>query len=519
MSGFFGHAAQIVLLTLLAKGLGFLRDVLLVGKLDVSASTDMFYAALGIVECFVLFSGLNAMKSVATSTFTQERAEGRSSSPYLSSLVYALLFYGSLVSLPLLLFPGAVARAFLPGFDSAAGAEISTFLRIIALLVLFRGLSLVLGNLLAVRGKFIAQNLPFPLVNAVAVIVILISGRASVVRNLCLALPLAYLGSSMIQYILLAERECRLTLVSMATVREYVRRFAGIAYPLLFVTAALSLAGVVDKAVASFFEKGTITSFNLAYLICFLPVGLLLIPISSVLFPRFSRAYQRGDMVQLEEDYNRGQLLAVTIFVPTAVFMMCSSREIVAAAFLRRNFSLQNVDTIASFLFVYSFALALNSVYYLTSFLFQGAQKNMVIGKIGAVGYAVNIVCSVALALLFGPVGIAVGTVCAFLVFAVAANLSVHKHFGISLKRETVVLGGAVIALSVLSGSIVAWLGDVMVPSWVPAAWEHVCRLLARAAVFYGLFLAFGYLSIGRSVTTCLKELQLQENQRGRESS
>jgi putative peptidoglycan lipid II flippase len=500
MARVYRSVSLVFALSLIAKALGFSRDIFLVNRMGVGAGTDAFYVAFNIVDFFILFSGLNALRSVATTTFTQERAASHDTSRYVSSLIYCVGGYGLLLALPLLLVPELLVRIFLPGFSPADVAMTATCLRILALAILLRGSSQIFGSLLGVKRKFGVYNMLMVVVNGAAVGAILLSPSQRVIVNLCWAITLAYGLAALVAYLILAEPGSRLVRVAPPTVREHGVRFVRLAFPLLFITTAFSLAGIVDKAVASFFPKGVITTLSLAYTVSIFPLTLLLVPISDVFFPHFSKQYQQGDLRGLERDYNRAQLLVIVLIIPTVLFMMFFSHEITAAAFYRRNFSLENVTATAQYLFVYSFALLFNGLYWLTAFLFQGAQKNGVLGRIGVAGYAVNIAGSVGFSLLWGPIGIPIGSVCAFAFFLLAGHVAIRKHLSIAMSRELYVLAAVLLAVAVMAGLSARGALAVLPQPLIAGPFEHVVTLLLAGMLYGCVVLAVGFPLVGRRI-------------------
>lgn len=436
MASIFKFTSIVLIISLISKVLGLLRDILLVGELGAGASTDVFYGAMNVIEFFILFSGLNAMKSVGTSTYTMIKQENRGRSAYLTSLIVILISYGIVLSFLLFMFSKFVTIIFLPGFSIDNRILASRLVRILSFMIVAKGLSLILGNLMAVEKRFVVQNIFMPITNLVVIVTLFLSPSHLIIRNMAFAIMISWMFSAMVQLIILSNFGKEIIRISLTDLKNYGKLFFNTGYPLLFVTTTFALASSTDKIIASFFKEGTITSINLASMICFMPLQLILTPISNVFFPHFSKLYHAGKINELERDFNKGQLLVSLIFVPIVIIFLFFGKDIVEIAFLRKNFSQSNLHVVSQYLFVYCFALIFNAYYSLTTFIYQGARKNKTIGLIGIIGYAVNIICSISISfILNNPIGIPLGTVCAFIFFSIYSNIKMEKTFKITFKR------------------------------------------------------------------------------------
>lgn len=465
-------------LSLLSKGLGFLRDILLVSKLGAGEYTDAYYGAMNIVDFFILFSGLNALKSVATSNYTQAHSSKTNRNLFFTSMVSGVSVYGLILSAAIFLFSPLLVKLFLPGLTDAVRGQSETYLKVLAFLVFFRSLYFILGNILAVEKKFISQNIFMPLINLSILASIWFLPSDKIMLGLIHTLVWGTLVAVIIQMIILSPK-CRvlpsLLFNKLNDVWSRQKFFAKKTAPLLFVTATFALASSTDKIIASFFEEGALTSINIASMISLLPLQFVVIPMGNVLFPHFSKLYNEGKTETLSNHYNFNQNLLISIFIPIAVFLFFNSTQIISLAFLSDKFNTDDVDMVAQNLSIYSIALVFNAFYYITSFLFQGAQKNSLIGKIGFYGYIINIICSVLFSfLLDSPIGIPMGTTVAFAFFAIRASSNIKKEFSFSLNKKIYLNSVIVIATSILTQLLI---GQINIPSFnkLMLLLTHVC--------------------------------------------
>ncbi len=444
------YTGIVFVLMLLARGSGFIRNLLVVNRLNVGVQSDAFFISVAIIDFFILLSGLNAMKSVATTTFTQERKNGPDASEYLSSLLYVLTAYGLLLSIPLLVAPGFFIRIFAPGFDATAVRVTSACLRILAILVLCKGLLPILEAFLGVQRRFAAQNMFMPIINFLTILVVVFGSQEHLLRRFCIVFTVSFAASCVASFVLVAGRESRLVAVRWDSVQGHVKRFARLSYPLLFATTAYSIAGAVDRVIASYFQTGVITSLGVAYSMCFMTVGVLLDPIWKVLFPHFTALYVEQKHEKLGRDFNRGQLAVALMFIPVSLFFVFFSTDVISAILLARKISAQHVVTASRILSIYGLALIFNAGLFLPSYLLQSAQKNSYVGRVALIAFAGNIVCSIVFSLRWGYIGIPLGTLVAFCAYFALLLRGVRKHIGICLDKSFIAaaLGAACVSMA-----------------------------------------------------------------------
>jgi peptidoglycan biosynthesis protein MviN/MurJ (putative lipid II flippase) len=322
------------------------------------------------------------------------------------------------------------------------------------------------------------------LINLAGLGVIALSHNARAVFNLTMSLPVVYLAAFAVQFRLLSARGYRFCLPATEQMLGHWKKIALLGFPLLFSSCAESLAYMVDKSIAAWFGAGIITSLALAQSLTFFAVRILLFPLMRIVFPQFSRLYHQGDTAGMRAYYYRSLELVAIIFVPIAVFIFAHNTAIVKGIYLGANFTAQNVATVARIQMFYSFALVFNVLSMVPNFLLQAAQRNRYSGAIGVTGFAVNIACSIVFSLLFGYVGVPMGTTASFLVFTVLMFWAVRRTLGFLVSARVVVCFAAVVPLSALCVWLAGMLDPAALPLAPPARYAHLADLGLKLSFF-----------------------------------
>jgi putative peptidoglycan lipid II flippase len=478
------YAGIVFFLSLIARTSGFFRNILFVNKCGVGEISDSFFVSIAAVDFFILFFGLNALKSVTTTVYSQERALKHDTGSFLSSILLTAAFLGLVLSVPMLVLPGLLSRLFAPGFSGNALDITAMCLRLTAFLVLFKGIMPIFESLLGVQKKFAAQNIFTPFINLVSVTAILIAPQEHVLAVFCISLTASFGLACAGSYLAVTWR-IRLPLLTWQEYRQQAIKFARLSFPLLFATTSYSLAEIADRMIATFFQKGAVTSMGVAHTLCFMSTFVLLEPIAKVLFPHFSRLFFEKRHDQLAKDFNLGQLVIALTFIPVSFFFIFFSRDIVSAVLVTRKISSVDINTASRMLSVYAAALIFSAGFFLPSFLLQSAQKNSFVGKVSGAVFIGKVLCSIIFSYFWGYIGIPIGTLVAFMVNCVLLTAGVHMHLQISVSKNLIaaISGAAAVSCVALLIAYMVHLPHQWLTS-APAILIPAAQCAAKLAVY-----------------------------------
>src|SRR3989339_1056667 len=420
MNRFARTALIVFLLSLFGKGIGFLRDMVLVARMGVGAQTDLYYSIINLIEALVVFSGLSTLHSlsnVITAKHLHDKPAIRNRF-YTSFLLFALTAGIMFMMLPLV-FPKRCLLFVLPGYQPEWIERAASWLFWAAPSVVFLALFRIFHAQFGVHGKFFYQNIFLVIVNAVLLMVTLTASPNSLVPSLCLFFSLAYGAAVVGQYLMLRSMDVRLTGIPISIYKEDSVMYIKLVLPLLMVTAAQSIAGIVDRMIASYYPEGMITALSLASGLFGFVVNLLLISITSVLFPDFSKAHFSGGSIQLIEKYLSGLKAALIVLLPIVIFILFFHDEIIRGLYFRRKFSLGSAEQVSGFLKLYALAIIPCAFYMIPSYVLQSMQCNTRVGFYGAISFIFNIVASIILSRLWGPAGIVWGTILTMTIYSI----------------------------------------------------------------------------------------------------
>lgn len=252
-----------------------------------------------------------------------------------------------------------------------------------------------------------------------------------------------------------------------------------------------SICGIVnrqlDKLILSRYAGlGFVSSYEVA-LRAASNAGTLQPYLAAALLPASSQMHASGRQAQLLAVYQKATRYLFLVGIPPFIYLATQSRTFIMAW-------LGQPDNNASLILLcLAMGYMVNSLSNGMAFVCQGIGKPGIQSRQSALQLGVNVVLSLLLVRMIGPMGAPVGTSLALILGAIYFARTFHRHLGIStfsLLRDT---AGVPIAASIL-GVLIAWLFTGQMLSFTRT--EALMKLALSWTVFSTVVMGF-YLSIG----------------------
>jgi len=347
--------------TLASKALGFVRILLLAHYFGGRAAMDAFNIAFMIPNLFRRALGEQAIEGSLLPTFKtlttrgQTREAWRAASVVLNWLVLALVVAAALCAL---LAPQLVSFLLAPGFSPETAATAAQLGRLMTPFMIFIGLAAFRGALLLAHGQTWAYGLAPTCFNVgwIAAIVLFhdrwgvysIGVGVLVGGLLQLAAAAAALYSGRRRGLL--EGAC----TPCAGFRDdYAFQAIRLARPVALAALIARCATIVDRAIATLLEVGSVAALGYAMYLVLLPFALFGLSLArSALVPLTEHA-ARGDRDGFRQTLRPALRMGLLVLVPLAALTMLLARPL-ASILQRGAFGPSETDMLARALFWYA---------------------------------------------------------------------------------------------------------------------------------------------------------------------
>lgn len=460
-------ALLVAALTATSTVLGLGRDIVVGAIFGAGAELDAYLVAQGLMNLVVTLVAA-AWAKAAVPTWSREAASESGRCPGHRSLDVTLtLSLGALGVASIVMGLGAdlVARALAPGFSPDQISMTATFTRIVLIsAVLVAGTDLLAGLAQAHGRYFFAavQGIPF---NIVMIGAAAIAGPKFGVVALAWGFVAGSLLRLLLQFVPLARLRIPLRLRTDRREPGFVE-IARLVPPILLGSAVANINTLVDRAVGSTLEEGTITALSYGWRLVHLPETVVVASLLVPLYPAMAKA--ADDRTTLAELTGHASATLLTVLTPVTVMYIAAAGPIVAVAFGHGNFGADSVARTATALAWYApalLAVALRIVFSRACYV-RGDSRGPL--RAAAVAMVVNVVGDLLLAPVMGVAGLALATsVSLFIATAGVGWELVHRHRTLNLGRLGVTcarlgLAGAVcLAVGLVVGRVLGPAGDL----------------------------------------------------------
>jgi len=353
------QASGYSLLTGIGLVLGFVRELTVASTFGLSPQLDVFVAVMSLQ----LFFGAQIGNALETAFISRVAREGGAAA--VSRAVQPALCGLLLVNLGVVLFllgsAGLLLSAFFPRFDGAQEALGVRTLHFLTAPIVFASTAGLLRGALSVLGTFAPGFAAGSIISLCSIVSITLWSERLGVD----ALTLGVAAGNLLVMLLFAIRLVGMTWSTPSESRPPAREgwflLWGAAGTILVGELIYAAVSVTERSLASSLPGGSIAGFFYASTIVSVPLSLLVMPLTTMAFPRMVEAFGQDKSIGFAMLWKQGLLLlAVSVTVVACVSIF--SESIVELIFVRGKFSLEHARFTASILSITVWALPFMSL-------------------------------------------------------------------------------------------------------------------------------------------------------------
>lgn len=356
--GPFREASGYSLLTAVGLALGFVRELTVASTFGLSPQLDVFVAIMSLQLLFGAQIG-NAMETAFISRVAKEggpAAVSRAVKPALCGLL--------LVNLGIVVFllgsGGFLVHSIFPRFDETQETLGVRTLHLLTVPIVFASTAGLLRGALSVLGAFAPGFLAGSIISLCSILSITFWSESLGID----ALTLGVAVGNLLVMLLFALQLVRLTSSAPVERTSPARGWFvlwGAAGTILVGELIYSAVALSQQSLASWLPVGSIAGFFYASTIVSVPLSLLVIPLTTMAFPRMVEAFGEDRTTGLAMLRKQGLLLLCASLAVVAVVAVFAE-SIVELVFVRGRFSLEHAHFTASILSITIWALPFMSL-------------------------------------------------------------------------------------------------------------------------------------------------------------
>ena len=238
---------------------------------------------------------------------------------------------------------------------------------------------------------------------------------------------------------------------------ERFRKLMRLALPAMLSMGVSELNHMIDHALASGLPEGTLTSMTSAYRLITFVQGILLVPLTTVMFSKMSRRVAEDDVRGALKLLRRSVLVITMVVLPVVAVGAVLSSDVIQFAYMRGKFTMDDVRVTAGVLMFYIIGIPAFGLRDFFSRVFHSLKDTKTPFRVSCMVVAINVVLNVILRKFMGANGLAFATSIAGYCGMTAMVLLLKKRFGrIGTRRTTRELCKIVAATAVCTAVCVA---------------------------------------------------------------
>ena len=422
-------AIILMFITLISKITGFIRDIILAQSFGASIITDAYLTALNIPV--VLFDGISS--SLGTTYipmfFKIKEEEGNNSvNKFTSNILNIVILLSIIFIIISIIFTPYIVKIFAIGFKGEEFKLTVKFSRILIFSMIFIATNGLISSYLVANGKFYISGLVTIPFNIFCIISIII-GSLTNSKIMVIGTLIAYIAQLLFQIPFLLKTGYKHNL-KVNLKDENIKKILYLIVPVFLGSYVYLINAVVNRTLASTLEFGSITALNYANKLNIFAVGILVISISTVMYPILSKLASENNIVEFKRNLLRNIDIVVIVMLPIMIGIMILSTPIVKILFEQGSFNSHDTYLTSTALFYYSVGIVAVGIRDITSRAFYSLQDTKTPVKNAVIAVFINMICSIILVKVLGIGGLALSASISSILGALLLILDLRKKIG-----------------------------------------------------------------------------------------
>lgn len=349
----------VMLIMILSRLLGFVREVIMTNKFGRGLETDAFFAAFTIPDMmyYLLIGG--ALSSAFIPVFTSYLSKGdeeeawKVASSFINITVMLLIVLSILgVTFAEYLVP-LVAYKF-------KGEQLNLTIQLTRFMfpaVTFTALAGLETGVLNSYKIFNAPSIGPILYNLGIIFGTIFLSSTFGIKGMAIGVVVGAVSNALYQFIFVSKKS-KYYKFTLDLKHPGVRKIFKLIVPAMIGLSVTQINLVVNQNIASDFDQGSITALRLANRIMQLPLGIFAMSIATVIFPTITAQIAKGEISDFRDTFAMGMRNIFFVTIPSAIGLMTLGVPLIRLLFVRGAFNEDDAMVTATILTFYTLGLA-----------------------------------------------------------------------------------------------------------------------------------------------------------------
>lgn len=447
-----GASFSLVLISIVSKGFGFIREIVYANSFGLSKEFDLFLVSAAIpitINTAVLYIAQHYFvptyhKIKITSLNDAQKFTGRS--------FYLFFVSGLVLAIILAILSDPVMKLFV-SVDETITFMLSRnlFLLFLITIPLNAGVS-ILSAYLQSEYKFILPAVLQLIMNIIIIVmVIFLSSEYNVY-----VLPMSFIAGNLLALIYLSSRLRSLLKISKHSSIEGINPKQSDLLISLIIIEFVSLSyPIVDRYFFEIIPAGGIAALNYALTIYTIPVSIFTVALITTIFPKFSQSAVE-DTNELISSLKKSISINIYLMIPISFIIIFFGSDLIRLFYERGRFTPSDTLMTDEVLKLYTFSLVFYSTYLIAIKLLYSISRYKVVLYLSSSALLIKVILNAFLVNNYSQNGLAISTSIVFLFLCISGyfftSRYLNQRFNIYVFKQIVMnLLNAVVALLIVN--------------------------------------------------------------------
>jgi len=403
-------ATLVMVLFIVSRVLGLLREIVIARQFGTSADMDAYLAAFRLPDFLFYVVAGGALGSAFIPTFagyltrTDMSGAWRLASAVINWVILILTFLGGLAAI----FAPWLVQTLYSDFSPAQQALTTELMRWMLISTVIFGVSGVMMGILNAQQHFLFPALAPVVYNGAIILGAWFLGPIWGVRGLTAGVVLGAAGHLLVQLPRIVWGKQRISYQPVLAVGDPGLYEVGrLMAPRVLGLAAVQLNFVVNTILASSLAVGSLTALNYGWIIMLLPQGVIAQSVATALFPTLAALAATGEYAEMRRVFGVTLRSLLFLTLPAAVGLIILREPIVRLLLERGAFNAASTKATAWALGFFTLGLVGHSLVEITVRAFYALKNTKTPVGISILAMGINVLLSILLMNLFERSGLA----------------------------------------------------------------------------------------------------------------
>lgn len=430
--------SSVFIITLIAKALGLLRDIVFAGFYGTSYEATAYFTAIKIPTQIVDIVLSSAIVSAFVPIFNEVmQKEGKEKANlFANRFINAVALIATAISVIGMVFAPQIVKLLAGGFDTPT-YELTVQLTVITFpMIIFTALAFSFVGFLQSYGEFNVPAMISGISNLVVILFLLLGSHFTGIHGVAVCMVVAWFLQFLIQ-VPWAKKFGYPFRIRIEGKDPNLKKVFFMAIPILISTAVLPITNLVTTRLASEMGDSAVAALEYAYKLYSVISGVFTYAVGNIIFPELSRVASEKKENAFQELLQKALRLLTFILIPLTLGLMIYRQDIVTVIYERGEFDRISTLQTSGALFYYVIGILGAGVVEVMNKAFYAKQDTKTPLFVGIGVIIMNIILSIVLGnTVMTFKGLALATaITAFLNATVLIVLANHKSKGI-LSRD-----------------------------------------------------------------------------------